>query len=117
MRALWLACLFGVVLVAQGGREAYPGQAQHREPPKGWYCVPTDTAKRMETDPHACDCLGMISDPLCSTTSKDESGNEVTTPATTENSKCRVYCHKDHCTCMRLCHDTRMKTPARQLAN
>lgn len=117
MRAIWMAMLFGAVLLAQGGKEAYPGQSEHKEPPKGWYCVPTDTAKRMESDPHACDCLGMISDPMCTTKGQDESGNEVETPRSNENAKCRVWCFRDRCTCTRLCHDTRTRMPEHQRAN
>lgn len=79
----------------------------HEEPPSGWYCVPSDTAERTRTDAHACDCRGMIEDehPRCTTTTEDENGNPVEQPAG-ESNRCKVFCHKDHCTCERLCKST-----------
>lgn len=103
MRALWLACLFGAVLVAQGPASPATPFPNHELPPKGWYCVPADTAERVQTNDHACDCLGMRSDPICRTEGQDENGNPIEVRRTTDNSRCKVYCHKDHCACASQC--------------
>ena len=99
MKYLILALGF---LALQGADPAHPFP-NHEMPPQGWYCVPADTAERVRTDAHACDCLGMIDDPLCSTTGRDEQGNEVELPRSNDNSQCKSYCHKSHCTCLKQC--------------
>lgn len=70
--------------------EAYPGQREHREPPKNWYCSPVakDAA-------HKCQCKPMSTptadDPKC-----------CDTPVT-EDKTCTVYCHANHCLCPTVC--------------
>lgn len=91
-----------LLLLPQAPDPAHPWP-NHELPPAGWFCVPTDTAERLKTDPHACECLGMIDDPICSTAGQDENGNTVELPRSNDNSKCRVFCHKDHCACMKQC--------------
>lgn len=105
MRALWLSLLFGVVVLAQTPAQPFP---HHEMPPHGWYCSPADTPERVATDPHACACQGMIDEPVCSTMQQDEEdgspvGEPHEVPLSNDNAKCKVFCHKDHCTCAVQC--------------
>ena len=81
-----------IAAVAAGGqqREAYPGQGEHREPPKGWMCSNHPRAPR----DHKCDCQRTCAKPT------DEDGNVIDGPmVVTEDTKCKVWCHADHCAC------------------
>lgn len=57
--------LLGLMLLLQ---VAQPSPAapfpNHETPPVGWHCVPAKTEAAVATDPHACTCLGMQSDPM-----------------------------------------------------
>lgn len=87
--------LMVMAAIQQNPEHPFPN---HEEPPVGWYCVPAETAEQVATEPHACGCLGMTEDPMCTS----ESGE----PSSNDNAKCKAYCHKDHCTCMRLCRES-----------
>jgi len=72
-------------------REQYPGQGEHSEPPKNFYCSnhPLTPAK------HKCAC-----EPSCV---KNENGEMEMHP----DPKCTVYCwEKDHCACGHQCEST-----------
>lgn len=68
--------------------EAYPGQANHAEPPAGWFCRSDD-----KRPAHKCTCKKMskatAEDPKC----------EETPIEPPEDRTCTVWCHKDHCLC------------------
>lgn len=100
MKHLILALGF-VALQQQDPAHPFPN---HEMPPNGWYCVPAESAEQLKTDAHACDCLGMVDDPMCTTMGEDENGQPVELPRSNDNSKCRVYCHRDHCACEQQCH-------------
>jgi hypothetical protein len=108
MRPKWIALGFAAFLIGaalnaqQDPAHPFPN---HEMPPDTWFCVPTDTADRMQHEAHACDCLGMTSDPMCTTMGQDADGNDVEMPQTNDNAKCKVYCHKDHCLCRKQCDD------------
>lgn len=79
----------------------------HEMPPNGWYCSPAGSAEDVATDPHACSCMGMVKDPVCETTVLDpDTGDTSQVPATNDNGGCKVFCHKDNCTCMVICSDS-----------
>ncbi len=82
--------LFAVVMFQAEPPEAYPGQHQHAEPPKGWFCSPTAKVKA-----HECHCKRMThattDDPVCEDTH------------VAEDAQCSVYCHMDHCLCPVTC--------------
>lgn len=100
-----LAVAFAVIaLFAQDPANPFP---HHETPPKGWFCWPAKSADEVTTDPHACSCLGMQDDPMCQTTETDpDTGQTSQVPASNDTAKCKVYCHKDACSCARLCKDT-----------
>jgi hypothetical protein len=78
-----------LALLAQGSDEPYPGQSEHREPPKGWYCTP-DAAQPA----HRCACKNMAKDkddPICKK------------PEPEDDPQCRSYCWKSHCLCQIKC--------------
>jgi hypothetical protein len=54
-RGLMVIVVF-VAAVASGGqeREAYPGQRNHAEPPKGWTCTKHPNVPK--SSPHHCEC-------------------------------------------------------------
>ncbi len=81
------ALMMLVALTQAQPPEAYPGQRQHKEPPKGWMCTTNDKnpAKR-------CHCKKMAKatpeDPVC---------EEQEIP---EDSQCTVWCWMGgHCAC------------------
>jgi hypothetical protein len=91
MKRLFVIVAALALLGAQAPRrEDYPGQSRHDEPPKGWVCTTHPSASKS----HKCDCHR--------TCSKDETG-AVTVM---EDAKCKVYCHKEHCTCPSGCTQT-----------
>jgi hypothetical protein len=81
----FLPFLFAILFL-QGPPEAYPGQRDHAEPPKGFFCSPTakDAA-------HKCACKRMTM------ATPDDTHCEQT--PVEEDAKCTVYCHADHCRC------------------
>lgn len=92
----WIDSTASAVMDAayQQAPEAYPGQRQHKEPPKGWFCAPTgkDAAKN-------CHCKRMghptKEDPDC------EFLDEVVNDST-----CTVYCWETgHCLCHITCEN------------
>ncbi len=86
--AALLAFAVGAVAAQQDPGDAYPGQHDHAEPPKGWYCFPD--AKEPS---HRCACKNMARD-------KDD---PVCLKDTEEDQACAVWCHKDHCGCQMAC--------------
>lgn len=91
-RFFLLTLLMGGVAFAQGSDEAYPGQSEHREPPKGWYCTP-DAVQPAQR----CACKNMPrdkNDPTCSTMEPED------------DNACKVWCHKDHCACKIRCEES-----------
>ncbi len=70
--------------------EAYPGQRDHREPPKGFYC--STTAKDAA---HRCTCKRM-------THATVEDKDCCQTPIEPD-STCTVYCWESRCTCPVTC--------------
>lgn len=107
MRPL-IALLLALPLLMAQAPGTTPAQPfpNHEEPPSGWYCVPADKDHSPETEAHACSCRGMLEDdPICKTTGSDEEGNPIEMPMG-ESSKCKVWCHKDHCTCVTRCADS-----------
>ena len=102
----WAMLLSVLMAQAPGTTPAQPFP-NHEEPPSGWWCHPAIDAKDETTDAHACACRGMQTDkdPICTTRTEDENGNQVEQPIG-ESSRCKVYCHKDHCTCNVLCKDS-----------
>lgn len=99
-----LGVAFGFA-AAQSPSTPFPN---HEQPPSGWYCHPAQDANDVSTDAHACNCLGMIDDPICKTDAVDEEGNPTgeQVPLTNDTNRCKVFCHKDSCTCMRQCKST-----------
>lgn len=58
----------------------------HEEPPAGWNCSRQNLNGTVD-EAHACGCRRMCQ--------KDGDGNEIVA----EDPACKVFCHKDHCTC------------------
>lgn len=76
---------------AEPQKEAYPGQREHKEPPKGWTCSNHPRAPK----DHKCGC-----NPECT---KNEDG----TMTIAEDPACTVYCWKEkHCACAHQCQST-----------
>lgn len=78
-----------VLLVApQKADEAYPGQSEHKEPPKDWMCKRPEIDRLgkagAEEQSHWCSCE-RIYDADLQWMHNDE--------------QCAVHCHEDHCTC------------------
>lgn len=109
MRTLALLALMMGVVFAQGSDPARPFP-NHEQPPEGWFCVPAQDQKAVETEPHACACRGMNmempTDEHCPTTpTYDDDGNQ-NGEVLIESPKCKVYCHKDRCSCRSRCEDS-----------
>lgn len=79
--ALLLIILIGQASLAQTD-QPFPN---HEQPPEGWFCSP----KASELD-HKCACKRMDQDRMCEGTP-------------TEDTQCKVWCHKDHCRCPVVC--------------
>lgn len=80
--------IVAIAAIVNGGqqREAYPGQSEHREPPKGWFCSSHPNAPL----DHQCACE--------KTCTKNDDGT-VTIKEDSMPGRCKVYCHPSHCTC------------------
>lgn len=84
----------------------------HEQPPEGWRCHPALDEKEVRTNPHACDCRGMtMTDPQptpeqCHKQPTYDDEGRQNGEYLTEHAKCKVYCHKSHCTCARRCDTT-----------
>lgn len=95
-------------LQAPGTTPAQPFP-NHEMPPFGWYCYPAPTPESVFEDAHACECLGMVGQPVCKVMKQDqdEDGTPIGDPYegdnSNNNSKCKVWCHVDNCACERLC--------------
>jgi hypothetical protein len=87
--------LIGLLLALQ--QEPVNPFPNHEEPPKGWYCRPAASIEDIKSDAHACGCLGMTDDPMCGTEAE---------PPPVDSPHCKVYCHRDHCSCMTLCEQS-----------
>jgi hypothetical protein len=98
MRTRYLVLAFALVAaLAAGQQEPYPGQSSHAEPPKDFFCSNHPNAPKA----HKCDCQKTCAKPT------DEEGNTVDGPlVVTEDPKCTVWCHKDHCACALKCSET-----------
>lgn len=80
---LLLALLTATLVLAQQPDEPYPGQRNHQEPPKDWYCMGQNY--ELSVPPaHVCACERMC---------------DTETGQLHEDQKCTVYCHHDHCHC------------------
>jgi hypothetical protein len=79
-----------VATLASAQREDYPGQRDHLEPPKGWYCTHDKRAPKT----HQCTCYRMCG--------KDKAGN----PTLAEDVTCKTYCHPKSCSCPTSCETT-----------
>lgn len=63
--------------------EPYPGQSNHAEPPKDWYCA-NQNYELTVPPAHVCGCERMC----------DSETGEIR-----EDRTCTVWCHADHCHC------------------
>lgn len=82
--------------------EAYPGQHDHEKPPEGWYCEPQTPRYTIPPD-HVCACRRMeITEVTTGECVKNPDGSNYVT----EDPKCAVWCHKDHCKCPTMSCDT-----------
>ena len=102
IRTLWLTLLFSVVLLAQQPADPANPFPNHELPPVGWFCHPAQSATDAQTNPKACTCLGMREEPVCSR--EDEDGQIV--DLSNDNNTCKVYCHKESCSCAVLCAES-----------
>ena len=93
MKQLLIAAMVLAAGIASGyqEREAYPGQREHKEPPKGWMCTSHPSVPK--NSPHHCECKRMCA--------QGPDGRHVI-----EDSKCKVYCHPKSCTCPSGCEST-----------
>lgn len=102
---LLILTLFTMPAVAQ-----QQPQPQHKAPPADFFCS-RDTHDRA----HFCVCSGMKDNPACPMPhaenppdSGDENEGIPSQPdQPPEDKHCTVYCYRDHCHCMTMCHDTR----------
>jgi hypothetical protein len=81
-RAMLLLWLLGPIVLAQKPSPPFPN---HEQPPPGWFCSPTAA----QPD-HKCSCKRMDADDLCEGEPQ-------------EDTKCLVWCHKQHCRCPIAC--------------
>ena len=95
IRYIGLAIALGAVLMAQQGPTPANPFPNHEPPPAGWFCIPADQAHSPEHDAHACSCLGMVNDPICGSSEEQEQRQE--------SNRCKVWCHRDACTCRTQC--------------
>lgn len=95
---LWFA--LGVVALSVG---LYAGQQDpahpwpNHEPPPDYICVPAMNEHDVQTDVHACSCLGMM-DPIC--------GSDDENHANVNSGKCKSWCKPDQCTCIAQCKNS-----------
>lgn len=97
MRTALLLLLIPILMAQTPAPDPARPFPNHEEPPVGWFCVPASSAAAVETEPHACNCRGMVledPEPFCHTEDGEPRG---------ESSTCKVYCHKDHCRCAVRC--------------
>lgn len=80
------ALLYAIGTLAHAAQDPARPFPNHEEPPPGWSCMRQDVNGSVE-EAHACGCQRMCS--------KDADGNETVI----EDPTCKVFCHKDHCTC------------------
>ena len=90
------------LLAVPAPQEAYPGQSSHAAPPEGWMCQPQHPSGFGVPLDHVCGCARMVL--------KDPDGQCSRLPdgalRVTEDPKCTVFCHADHCACpMQGCED------------
>lgn len=97
----WTALVMALSVGVLAGQSPMWPFPNHEAPPEGWFCHPAQSDEEVLTDPHACECVGMVSEPLCPMPNEDG-----TLPEVPESSRCKVFCHKDHCTCARMCADS-----------
>jgi len=107
---LLVALMVGVAAAQSGDpRAPFPN---HEQPPEEWFCHPALDQKELETNAHACDCRGMtMVDPQptpeqCHKQPTYDDEGTQNGEVLTEHSKCKVYCHKDHCHCAKRCETT-----------
>ena len=97
----WLMLSLAVVSIGAQQHDPANPWPNHEEPAHGWYCVPADKEHPPDKEAHACTCLGMVEDPMCPKPSDPPALQEPN-----DNPKCKVYCHKNHCMCLKQCRDT-----------
>ncbi len=87
---IMFAVIVGVLILQAPAPEQFPGQRDHAQPPKDFFCQLKGT--KGVDDAHACTCTRMQettkADPDC-----------CNAPPAPEDPKCSVYCWKDHCHC------------------
>jgi len=110
MKSLLLFTLSGF-LAMQAPNPAAPFP-NHERPPEGWSCHPALNQKEVETNAHACACRGMTMvdpQPKPEHCAKSPTYNDEGTQngeVLIEHRACKVYCHKDRCTCAKRCGTT-----------
>lgn len=67
-------------------KEAYPGQSQHAEPPKGFYC-----SAQAKDAAHKCTCKRVAI--------KTKEDPDCCDAVPMEDKGCTVWCWPGHCTC------------------
>jgi len=87
------AILVGVALAQRDPANPFPN---HETPPSDWHCIPAKDAHDQLYNEHACSCLGMINEPMCPETEDEAKARQ-------DSSRCKVYCHKEACSCMENC--------------
>ena len=102
----WLMLSLAVVSIAAQQPDPANPWPDDEEPAHGWYCVPADKEHSPDKEAHACACLGMVEHPVC-----PKPIDPPTVQAPNDNPKCKVYCHRDHCMCMKQCNDTLLEQP------
>lgn len=93
-----LALSVGVYAGQRSEPEQYPGQHNHAEPPKDYYCSNHQDADKA----HVCFCPGMVADPMCRTT-PGEPPPEPPSDEELRDGKCSVWCYRDRCRCKMEC--------------
>lgn len=90
--------VLGLFALAQQQDPAHP--FPNHEPPADYYCVMAMNDKAVQTDVHACACVGMVtSEKLCGETDEE-------TYARVNSSLCKSYCRPSSCQCAVACRDS-----------
>lgn len=90
-----LAFLGGAVLAQQDPAHPWPDH----EPPADYYCTVAKDGDAVNTDMHACACLGMLNERLCGET-EEEMEQRI------NSSQCKSWCREKQCMCRANCQDS-----------
>lgn len=90
-----LAFSIGAFAAQQDPAHPWPSH----EPPEDYACVPARSQTDVNSDVHACACLGMLNDPMCG-----ESEAEMETRV--DSSACKAWCKPKQCQCRRQCEES-----------